>query len=200
MGRTYQISQLFEAMSIRENVMTAAIFGMKGMLRQSEAEERADEVLDTLALSHRKNEKPKDLTFAERRKVEIARALVMRPRLLLLDEVLAGLTGSELDEAIALVHRLRGADLAILLVEHQMRAVMQLADSVVVMVNGRLLMTGEPAEVRSDPRVLAAYLGDEYTALRSGAAPSTRRCRSRAIGLANAGHALVSRTCAIARS
>jgi branched-chain amino acid transport system ATP-binding protein len=167
-GRTYQISQLFEALTVRENVITSAIFGVKGMLGQKEAEKRADEILDTLALSSRQNETPKDLTLAERRRVEIARALVMRPKLLLLDEVLAGLTGSELDDAIALIRRLRTTDFAILLVEHQMRAVMQLADSVVVMVNGQLLMTGEPDKVRKDPRVLAAYLGDEFNAIRTG--------------------------------
>ncbi len=171
-ARTFQISQLFETLSIRENIQTAALFGRSTRDDVQAAARRSDELVEAFDLGSHANALPKDLTFAQRRNVEIARALVMDPQILLLDEVLAGLTASEIEEAIAIVERVKSPTVGILLVEHQMRAVMRLADSVVVMMNGGVLMQGSPEEVRKHPKVLSAYLGEEIDA--SGSHIATR--------------------------
>ena len=161
-ARTFQICQLFATMTVEENVMAAALYGSQGKAPNiSEARTRTDEMLVRLDLIRKRDLLPKDLTFAEQRHVEIARALVMKPKILLLDEVMAGLTATEIEEAIEILQRVRSPEMGILLVEHQMRAVMKLADSIVVMVSGRNLVSGTPAEIRSHPEVLAAYLGEE---------------------------------------
>lgn len=170
-ARTFQISQLFETLSVRENIQTAALFGRSTRDDVQAASRRADELVEAFDLGSRAKALPKDLTFAQRRNVEIARALIMDPQILLLDEVLAGLTASEIEEAIAIIEKVKSPTVGILLVEHQMRAVMRLADSVVVMMNGSVLMQGSPEEVRKHPKVLSAYLGEEIDASGSHIAP-----------------------------
>jgi branched-chain amino acid transport system ATP-binding protein len=161
-ARTFQISQLFSSMTVEENVLAAAIYGSREKsIPIEEARDRTRSVLARLGLAAKRLLFPKDLTFAEQRHVEIARALVMKPRVLLLDEVMAGLTGVEIEEAIELLEKVRSPDMGILLVEHQMRAVMRLADFIVVMAGGRKLAAGSPAEIRAHPEVMAAYLGEE---------------------------------------
>jgi len=161
-ARTFQICQLFSTMTVEENVLAAALYGSYDeVLSIAEARKRTLSMLDRLGLTAKRAVKPKDLTFAEQRHVEIARALVMKPKILLLDEVLAGLTGSEIDEAVELLNQVRGPEIGILMVEHQIRAVMRLADSVVVMVSGRKLVEGTPAEIQANPEVLTAYLGKD---------------------------------------
>jgi branched-chain amino acid transport system ATP-binding protein len=165
-ARTFQISQLFSTMTVEENVLAAALYGAGGVQSTiTEARRQASLMLDKLGLAAKRDHLPKDLTFADQRHVEIARALVMKPKILLLDEVLAGLSGAEIDEAVELLERVRGPDIGILLVEHQMRAVMRLADAVVVMVGGRNLVAGSPQEIRKHPEVLTAYLGEEIDAV-----------------------------------
>jgi len=163
-ARTFQISQLFETLSVRENIQTAALFGRRPRDDLQAAVVRANELVRAFDLVRHAEALPKDLTFAQRRNVEIARALVMDPQILLLDEVLAGLTASEIEDAIATIERVKSPTVGILLVEHQMRAVMRLADSVVVMMQGSVLMQGSPDEVRRHPKVLSAYLGEEIDA------------------------------------
>jgi branched-chain amino acid transport system ATP-binding protein len=163
-ARTFQISQLFETLSVRENIQTAALFGRRPRDDLQAAVVRANELVRAFDLVRHAEALPKDLTFAQRRNVEIARALVMDPQILLLDEVLAGLTASEIEDVIATIERVKSPTVGILLVEHQMRAVMRLADSVVVMMQGSVLMQGSPDEVRRHPKVLSAYLGEEIDA------------------------------------
>jgi branched-chain amino acid transport system ATP-binding protein len=164
-ARTFQITQLFSTMTVEENVLAAALYGgREAAVSIADARQQAESLLEKLDLSAKRHLLPKDLTFADQRHVEIARALVMKPKILLLDEVLAGLSGAEIDEAVELLKRVRSPEVGILLVEHQMRAVMQLADSVVVMVGGRNLVAGSPAEIRAHPEVLTAYLGEEVDA------------------------------------
>jgi branched-chain amino acid transport system ATP-binding protein len=161
-ARTFQICQLFDTMTVEENVLAAALYGSRDeALSIEEARVRTRSMLERLDLMDKRSVKPKELTFAEQRHVEIARALVMRPKILLLDEVLAGLTAAEIEQAVTLLEQVRGPDIGILLVEHQMRAVMRLADSVVVMVGGRNFAEGTPTEIRANPEVLAAYLGKD---------------------------------------
>jgi ABC-type branched-subunit amino acid transport system ATPase component len=161
-ARTFQICQLFATMTVEENVVAAALYGSQGATPGlGEARRRTQILLEKLGLSRKRALLPKDLTFAEQRHVEIARALVMEPSILLLDEAMAGLTAAEIEEAIELLQRIRSPRIGILLVEHQMRAVMRLADSIVVMVGGRHLVSGSPTEIRTHPEVLAAYLGEE---------------------------------------
>jgi ABC-type branched-subunit amino acid transport system ATPase component len=175
-ARTFQICQLFATMTVEENVMAAALYGSQGGAPAiGEARQRTGAMLKQLGLGRKRALLPKDLTFAEQRHVEIARALVMRPRILLLDEVMAGLTATEIGEAIELLEQVRSPEIGILLVEHQMRAVMRLADSIVVMVSGRNLVSGSPAEIRVHPEVLAAYLGEEIDESGSHALTATTR-------------------------
>jgi branched-chain amino acid transport system ATP-binding protein len=173
-ARTFQISQLFDTLTVRENVLTAALFGKGRHTDAVAANRRTDEWLATFSLSKKANEVPKDLTFAERRNVEIVRALVMDPKILLLDEVLAGLTATEIEGAIQVLEKVKNPNIGILLVEHQMRAVMRLADTVVVMMGGSVLVQGPPNEIRNHPKVLSAYLGEaiDETGLHSVKAPA----------------------------
>lgn len=172
LGRTFQVVQLFHGMSVRENLMAAAHRHTRGGVLADalrlpargralrEAGERADAVLDWLGLARLAGRAVDDLPIGHARLVELARALCLQPRVLLLDELFSGLDPDETTDLAARIARLRAAvGCGILLVEHDMRVVMGLCDHVHVMALGRPLADGSPDEVRTDPGVLASYLG-----------------------------------------
>ena len=157
-GRTFQIVRPFAQMSVLDNVVVGALAAEREV---EHAREGARQVLDALGLAGHAGRLAASLTLAERKRLEVCRALATRPRLLLLDEVMAGLRPTEIDQMVAVLRRLNETTgLAILLIEHVMRAVMALARHVVVLNHGRLIAAGPPQAVARDPAVLACYLGE----------------------------------------
>ena len=160
LGRAFQVVQPFPEMSVRENVLVGALFGTPGLSR-AEGEARADEALARTGLSALADAPAEDLTLLQEKRLEIARALATDPKLLLLDEVMAGLRPAEAREAVALVHAVRDAGVTVVFIEHVMPVVRDLADRVLVMNYGKRLAQGSYAEVTADERVIEAYLGRE---------------------------------------
>jgi branched-chain amino acid transport system ATP-binding protein len=158
-GRTFQLVRPFPALSVLDNVVIGAL------LRHSSVEDactRAEEVLRRLDLFNQRHQRAASLTLPDRKRLEVARALATEPRLLLLDEVMAGLRPTEVDRMVAIMTELnRASGLTIVLIEHVMRAVMALATRVLVLHHGAVIAQGAPAEVVRDPQVIKSYLGAE---------------------------------------
>ena len=158
-GRTFQIVKPFAGLSVLDNVMVGSFLKEKTALG---ARKVALEILQKLNLEAKKDLPASSLTLPDRKRLEVARALATRPKLLLLDEAMAGLRPTECDEMVAVFRELnRAGGLTILLIEHVMRAVMALAQKVVVLHHGEIIADGAPAEVVRDQEVLDCYLGEE---------------------------------------
>jgi branched-chain amino acid transport system permease protein len=157
-SRTYQIPRPFGRLTVRDNVAVAAMFG-RGAQDRATAEREASRWLELTGLADRAAFLPAALNLHQRKFLELARALAARPRLVLLDEVLSGLTPSEMADATRLVRTIRDRGATVLFVEHIMRAVMDLADRVVVLNHGQVIASGAPRVVMRDPGVVTAYLG-----------------------------------------
>jgi branched-chain amino acid transport system ATP-binding protein len=161
-GRTFQIVKPFPDMTVIENTMVG---GFHGSADPGLARRRAETALRSLGMWALRERVAASLTLPDRKRLEVARALATQPRLLLLDEVMAGLRPTETDEMVAVFRRLnRELGLTILLTEHVMRAVMALAGRVYVLHHGEIIATGVPAEVTRDPHVLETYLGRDAIA------------------------------------
>jgi branched-chain amino acid transport system ATP-binding protein len=160
-ARTFQVVKSFEGMSVIDNVIVGALVRAKGVRA---ARDKAFEVLDFTGLRSRTEALASALTPAEKRRLEIARALATAPKLLLLDEVLTGLTPSEAQKGVDLVRRIRELGTTILMVEHVMEIVMPLVDRAIVLDLGSVLAEGKPADVVRNPAVISAYLGERHRA------------------------------------
>jgi branched-chain amino acid transport system ATP-binding protein len=158
-GRTFQIVKPFAGLSVLDNVVVGALRQRKDV---SAAKTYAAEIVEKLGLGAKRDMVASSLTLPDRKRLEVARALATRPKLLLLDEVMAGLRPTECDQMVAVFRELNRAEgLTILLIEHVMRAVMALAQHIVVLHHGEVIARGTPDEVVRDPAVLESYLGEE---------------------------------------
>jgi branched-chain amino acid transport system ATP-binding protein len=161
LARTFQIVKPFASKTVLYNVMVGAFARTD---KTDEAEAIALDVLKSLHLDHKKDFKSGALTIADRKRLEIARAMATKPKLLLLDEVMAGLRPTEVDEMIDVFRTVRDSGVTIFVIEHIMRAIMALSDELVVIQFGRKISEGKPEAVAKDENVIKAYLGDEYVA------------------------------------
>jgi branched-chain amino acid transport system permease protein len=159
-ARTYQIPRPFASLTVRDNVALAIMFGREPR-SLDESREEAGQYLALVGLGDLAEALPGQVNLHERQLLEMARAMATRPSLLLLDEALAGLNPAEIDNAVAVVRRIHASGVAIVLVEHVLRIVNQLATRLVVLDQGRPLAEGEPSDVMADPAVVTAYLGRE---------------------------------------
>jgi branched-chain amino acid transport system ATP-binding protein len=159
LARTFQVAKPFGAMTVLANVMTGAFLRDR---RVAIARDKARDAIAFVGLSAREHTAAKDLTTIDQRRLEMARALATEPRILLLDEVMAGLNPSEIDQAVALVGKLSARGLTIVIVEHVMRAIMAVARHIVVLDHGQKIAEGSPKEIVANPEVIRAYLGSGY--------------------------------------
>ena len=159
MGRTFQITRLFTNLSVLENVMIPLHYGSP----LPASRKTAEEIIDRVGLSHLIESKAGALSLAQRKRLELARALALDPKLLILDEVFAGLNPVSVREIVDLlkeIHREKGA--AMVLVEHVLKALFQLTERVIVLAEGEIIFEGSPEEMGRDERVIKAYLGERY--------------------------------------
>jgi branched-chain amino acid transport system ATP-binding protein len=159
MARTHQIVQPLNELTVHENVMVGACFGQENH-NLTKAAEIANEVLDFVGLGDRADQLAASLNVAQKKRLELARALASRPELLLLDEVLAGLNPSEISGMVETVAAIRERGITIIMIEHVMHAVMNVSDRIVVLDYGELIAEGTPQAVADNPKVIEAYLGD----------------------------------------
>jgi branched-chain amino acid transport system ATP-binding protein len=170
LARTFQVARPFGNMTVLANVMTGAFLRDK---RPEAARDKAYEAIDFVGLTAKAANPAHDLTTIDQRRLEMARALATQPRLLLLDEVMAGLNPAEIDQAVALVGKLAARGLTIVIVEHVMRAIMAVARHIVVLDHGQKIAEGNPREVVANKDVIRAYLGTGYV---HAAAPGEMPC------------------------
>ena len=159
LARTFQVARPFGKMTVLANVMTGAFLRDR---RIEVARDKAHATIDFVGLTAKAHTPARDLTTIDQRRLELARALATEPRLLLLDEVMAGLNPAEIDQAVALVGKLSARGLTIVIVEHVMRAIMAVARHIVVLDHGQKIAEGSPRDVVANPEVVRAYLGTGY--------------------------------------
>lgn len=170
MVRTFQITQPFARLTVHENI---AVGAYQQFAQRAVAWEHARSVAQQVGMDHMLAQPAADLTVAGRKRLELARALATSPKLLLLDEVMAGLNPSEILEIITIIRKIRDSGVTVLLIEHVMHAVMSLSDHIYVLSYGKIIAEGSPAEVVNNRAVIEAYLGRGNTAQTAGAEAGT---------------------------
>jgi branched-chain amino acid transport system ATP-binding protein len=162
-ARTFQIVKPFRGLTVADNVAVASMFGPSPVRSPAHARREAAEALERVGLGGKGEIPPAELSVADARRLELAKALALRPRVLLLDEVLAGLRPAEIDPALQLIEELKKDGLTLLIIEHIIQAITAISDEILVLQHGKVLMQGPPGQVLSDERVIEAYLGHRYT-------------------------------------
>ncbi len=159
-ARTFQVMRPFPGLTVLDNVAVGALFGATGHARVlQDAREQAERWLEFVGLDRRARQRAEALGGPDRKRLELAKALAMRPKLLLLDEVMAGLNHVEIDEVINVIKKVRDQGISILVIEHVMKAIQNLSDRLLVLRNGEKIAEGKPQEVLSNDQVVAAYIG-----------------------------------------
>jgi branched-chain amino acid transport system ATP-binding protein len=158
-ARTFQVVKPLSRMTVLENVMASAFCRVNSI---EEAREEAFKALDFCGMTHRKDYLAKSLTIGDRKRLEITRAMATKPVVLLLDETAAGLNPTELDQAIALIRKIRDQGVTILIVEHIMKVIMSISDRIHAINYGQTIAEGTPQEVANNKAVIEAYLGEAY--------------------------------------
>jgi branched-chain amino acid transport system ATP-binding protein len=160
-ARTFQIMKPLAHMSVLDNVVSGAFFGRNKNLGYAGARERALEIIEFTHLADKRNFLAKELGTPDKKRLELARALATKPDLLLLDEVMAGLNPTETDEAMDLLRKINRSGITILMIEHVMRAVVDLCAEILVLHHGERISFGSPEQVMNDPTVIEVYLGKD---------------------------------------
>jgi branched-chain amino acid transport system ATP-binding protein len=160
-ARTFQTVKIFPHVSVARNVMVGALFGTGRYVTTRDAQKKAEETLEFVDLLPLKDSLAGDLTLSQQKRLEVARALASGPDLLLLDELMAGLTQTEVTEAMADIKHIRDSGITVIMIEHLMQAIMGISDRIIVLDYGRKLAEGTPQEVANNPEVIKVYLGEE---------------------------------------
>lgn len=161
--RTFQVVRPFRSMTVLRNVTVGKLFGRDQRMHQKGAEKEAGSIMELVGLAEKANIPAGDLSLADHKRLELARALTANPEVLLLDEVLAGLTPAETAEAMEIVRKVhKSMGLTILMVEHVMKAVIGLCERIIVLHYGRMIAEGTPGEIAENPDVIEAYLGERF--------------------------------------
>lgn len=162
-ARTFQIVKPFASLSVRENVAVGAMYGRNGGKRSTRASfERAQELLEIVGLARVAERAASELTIPDRKRLEVAKALALDPDVLLLDEVMAGLNATEVDEALELLRDVNKRGVTLIVVEHLMKAIVSISTTIVVLAEGKKIAQGAPSTVLASPQVIEAYLGSRW--------------------------------------
>jgi len=159
MARTFQLVKLFGNMTVLENVLLGSLFGTPMVMRESNAKRESLELLEFVGLSAMEGVPARDLTVANQKRLEVARALATKPELLLLDEVMAGLTPTEVGSAIELIRKIGNRGITVFMIEHVMKAIMTVSHRIIVLHHGEKIAEGIPEEIATNPKVIEIYLG-----------------------------------------
>jgi branched-chain amino acid transport system ATP-binding protein len=163
-SRTFQETKVFTNMPVLQNVLVGAFFGGPNRIAAASAAREAAQAIEFVGLSTMSATLVKDLTLVNQKRVEVARALATKPKMLLLDELMAGLTPTEVSESMELITRIRDNGITILMVEHVMKAIMGICERIMVLHNGEKIAEGTPREIAANKTVIEIYLGEEIHA------------------------------------